>query len=801
METLRDIQRYAGFDDINGDTVYTEEYVQMLREEDKKGKLRNHIFSQRGGQTNMLASNADITIGGGSRGGPLVVDTRVVTPFGYRRIGDLKAGDMISGTNGGFQHVVYRKDHGKLPCYKLTFSDGAEIIASYDHLWNVAYRGSENYFVCTTQSIVEAIKNGSCLHIPICKPVKYLGYDDNGLFQERRFPAHQMFGHVEERRDLLDRETFKGAANATFSEDMAKDIKQLADSLGWLATITEYDDIFCVTIDKDNPERYIVKCEYVGEKECCCIAVDNTNSLFMVEDFVVTHNSKSFSILLDGLYDINNPHFEGIIFRKEKPDLRNIINDSKTVYKDYGTYISSEKDMRWDLKAGGHIRFSYYADSYDDFKDRMQGQQFSYLAIDEITQIEFEKFKYLMTDVRNAYKIRNRIFGTCNPDHRSWVRDFIDWWIGKADTVYNDPKNGLVGLHPERKGLPIPERDGKVRYCFMAGATTTADIVWGDSREEVYEMCKDRIDAFYKKGGYEAEGNPADIFVLSVCFTEAKLKDNRKLIESDPSYIARLANQDEEQIARDLEGNWDYERINDDYLSVSDMEDFFNRPPDYGDNVMRAAGDVAFQGGDNNWMWLMRGNCIIDVDVCQLDAQDNINHVKAKLSEWGVREENFAFDQNGVGQAYKGFFKRAVPFNNQEGPYAQDRRDLELVKEDHDTLKSQCAYNLADAIRYGEITISRNLLDRRFSGKGFDNLTLREIMMQERRFFNVDESKKDKGKGRCLSQKSEIKKWLHRSPDCMESLTYLRVFWVKKTTRQRVVPRGAARFVRYTIHR
>ena len=580
METLRDIQRYAGFDDINGDTVYTEEYVQMLREEDKKGRLRNHIFSQRGGQTNMLASNADITIGGGSRGG-----------------------------------------------------------------------------------------------------------------------------------------------------------------------------------------------------------------------------SKSFSILLDGLYDINNPHFEGIIFRKEKPDLRNIINDSKTVYKDYGTYISSEKDMRWDLKAGGHIRFSYYADSYDDFKDRMQGQQFSYLAIDEITQIEFEKFKYLMTDVRNAHKIRNRIFGTCNPDHRSWVRDFIDWWIGKADTVYNDPKNGLVGLHPERKGLPIPERDGKVRYCFMAGASTTADIVWGDSREEVYEMCKDRIDAFYKKGGYEAEGNPADIFVLSVCFTEAKLKDNRKLIESDPSYIARLANQDEEQIARDLEGNWDYERINDDYLSVSDMEDFFNRPPDYGDNVMRAAGDVAFQGGDNNWMWLMRGNCIIDVDVCQLDAQDNINHVKAKLNEWGVREENFAFDQNGVGQAYKGFFKRAVPFNNQEGPYAQDKRDLELVKEDHDTLKSQCAYNLADAIRYGEITISRNLLDRRFSGKGFDNLTLREIMMQERRFFNVDEGKKDKGKGRCLSQKSEIKKWLHRSPDCMESLTYLRVFWVKKTTRQRVVPRGAARFVRYTIHR
>lgn len=800
METLRDSTRYTGFDDINGNAVYTESYVQMLREEDKKGRLKNHIFSQRGGQTNMLSSNADITIGGGSRGGPLVVDTRVVTPFGYRRIGDLKAGDIISGTDGGMQRVVYRKNHGLLPCYRLKFIDGSEVVASYDHLWNVAYRGSENYFVCTTQSIAEAVKNGSCLHIPICRPVKYLGYDDNGLFQKRMFPVHQMFGYIEERRRLLRKETLGFTANATSSLDLANDIKQLADSLGWLATITEEGDHYIIDIDRDNPKRYIVKCEYVGEKECCCIAVDNTDSLFMVEDFVVTHNSKSFSILLDGLYDISNPHFEGIIFRKEKPDLRNIINDSKTVYRDYGTYISSEKDMRWDLKAGGHIRFSYYADSYDDFKDRMQGQQFSYLAIDEITQIEFEKFKYLMTDVRNAHKIRNRIFGTCNPDHRSWVRVFIDWWIGKADTIYNDPSNGLVGLHPERKGLPIPERDGKVRYCFMAGATTPADIVWGDTREEVYDQCKGRIDDFYKKGGYEAEGNPADIFILSVCFTEAKLKDNKKLIESDPSYIARLANQDEEQIARDLEGNWDYERINDDYLSTTDMEDFFNRPPDFGDNVMRAAGDVAFQGGDNNWMWLMRGNCIIDVDVCQLDAQDNINHVREKLKEWGVREENFAFDQNGVGQAYKGFFKRSVPFNNQEAPYAQDRRDLEIVREDHDTLKSQCAYNLADAIRYGEITIARHLLDRRFSGKGFENLTLREIMMQERRFFNVDEGKRDRGKGRCLAQKSEIKKWLHRSPDCMESLTYLRIFWVKKTTRKRGVPRGAARFVRYTIH-
>ena len=171
--------------------------------------------------------------------------------------------------------------------------------------------------------------------------------------------------------------------------------------------------------------------------------------------------------------------------------------------------------------------------------------------------------------------------------------------------------------------------------------------------------------------------------------------------------------------------------------------------------------------------------------------------MKNLLHGWGVKEENFAFDQNGVGQAYKGFFRKSVPFNNQEGPYAATPRELETVKEDHDTLKSQCAYNLADAIKYGGITISKSLLDRRYSGKGFENLTLRDIMIQERRFFNVDEGKRDRGKGRCLSSKPEIKKWLRRSPDCMESLTYIRIFWIKKTTHRRVPPRGAARYIRH----
>ena len=98
--------------------------------------------------------------------------------------------------------------------------------------------------------------------------------------------------------------------------------------------------------------------------------------------------------------------------------------------------------------------------------------------MDEIHHMEYLKFKYLITCNRNAFHIRNRFIGTCNPDPDSWVAKFIDWWIGED-------------------GLPFPVRDGRVLYCFM-DVDIVSGIYWGDTREEVYEQCKDIIHANWK---------------------------------------------------------------------------------------------------------------------------------------------------------------------------------------------------------------------------------------------------------------------------------------------------------------
>ena len=909
------METFTGLRLDSGSPVYTQEYIQSLRNADRKNPNRLKIVAQRGGQERMLSIDADIKIVGGSRGGPLMVDTKVVTPFGYRRIGDLKAGDIISGTDGGMQRVVYKKEHGKLPAYKLKFIDGSEVIASYDHLWNVrktCYRSkkriinrlsiNDDYRVWTTQMIVDhlaklktgEIKNSKLL-IPLCEPVKFtrswgnrhykpvsspyvmgaiLGdgcitsnikkgsYDatlcsaDEDIVKEfenagidmsnyaqkqgsvacdyrikderlrndleglklygcdafnKSIPDFYKFGSIETRlailQGLMDTDgTVDKRGHCSFStvsEQLAKDVKFLVNSLGGLATINKHEnhyvkdgkridasDYYSVYIRINQSEclfrlprkkelcteynggisklgRRIVDFEYIGEQECCCIAVNNTNSLFMVEDFIVTHNSKSFSSLMEALKDIKNPDFHATILRNEKDDLQSLVTDSYKLFSQFGTYNKSQNDMTWNFNNGGWLKFSYYAGAFQDFKTRFQGRQFAYVCIDEGTQCPYKKFKYLLTNNRNAAHIRNRFWITCNPDPESWVRKFIDWWV-------------------DEDGYIIPERDGVIRYCFMDGDTPDS-IYWGDTREEVYEHCSNLIDRLWDKykDSYESLGyTKYEVFIKSATFIRADVSENIKLISTDPSYIANLAQQDEEQRMRDLEANWNWKAAGDDLIKVADMEAIFENAEQEGDGIDRASADIAFTGGDNFVMWHWKGSHIEDLVVLRLDAKTLVSCIQTKLREWGVEERNFTYDLQGIGQYLKGFMPEAVPFNNQAAPIAKNRKEQDGVKYLYKNLKSQCAWMLYRLVKDKGISIDKGLLERKFSGDGFKNWTLRQILLKERKMLRRDEKGDDKGFN--LLAKTKAKKYVGHSPDFFESLIYMMIFLLIKTTKKKI---------------
>lgn len=470
--------------------------------------------------------------------------------------------------------------------------------------------------------------------------------------------------------------------------------------------------------------------------------------------------SKSFSLLMEGLNDIYNPRLRAIIMRNQIPDLEGVITDSKTVYRNFGTLNISKNDLTWNFNKGGFLKFSYYAsDSWNAFEKRFQGQQYAFIGIDEITHCPWDKFRYLLSCNRNAYGIRNRFWGTCNPDPDSWVAKFIEWWIGED-------------------GYPIAERNGVKRYFHIKNGSLY-DMVWGNTREEVYEQCRDVIDPLYTED-YHKFGKPWDVFVKSAAFVEAKLADNYQLMRDDPSYLGNLAAQSEEKRERDLRGNWKFKSAGDDLIKYEHMEKFFENAYQYGDHHKTASCDVAFDGGDNLVLTFFIGDHIREIATFRHDSRESIMFVKSKLEEWGVREEDFTYDLSGIGQSFKGFFPKALPFNNRESVQEKD-------KGAYDTIKSQCAYMFADALIHGEISIDKDLLDRRFSGKNYKNVRLRDILMGERKAIRNDPESE---RGFVLIKKAMMKKLCGHSPDFMESFLMQRIFKLKRR-RKRWVGLGA----------
>lgn len=468
---------------------------------------------------------------------------------------------------------------------------------------------------------------------------------------------------------------------------------------------------------------------------------------------------KSYGLLMEALKDIKNPSFRSVVMRHELNDLSDLIETSYQIYTPYGKYNKSKNDMTWNFDRGGFLEFSYHADSVEDFKKRFQGHQYSYIGIDEITHMDYPKFKYLTTCNRNAYSLRNRIIGTCNPDPDSWVARFIDWWIGED-------------------GLPIPERDGVLRYCFMDGEDVST-IYWGNTREEVFKQCEHIIMRHWTQE-FEKFGSPEELSIKSVAFIEGKLSDNVQLMRSDAAYLANLLNQSEEQRARDLDGNWKYRSSGDDMIKLQHMENFYHAPYRQGDNVRRVSCDVALEGGDNMVMVLWVGWHIQDIFVCRFNSRMAVNAVKSKLNEWHVREENFTYDLNGLGQVFKGFFPKSVPFNNREAV-------AEEFKGIYANLKSQAAYLFADKLINGEISINENLVSRKFSGNGFSDTPLSLILNRERKAIRQSINEADKGFS--LIRKTEMKAIVGHSPDFIEAMLMRMIFEIKKTAH--VKPRFA----------
>ncbi len=99
-------------------------------------------------------------------GKALALDTALPTPDGWTTMGDVAVGDRVLGADGSPTSVVAATGvmRGR-PCYELTFSDGATIVADYQHNW-VTRCGNGPAETVTTGQIARTLGQGHTLALP-----------------------------------------------------------------------------------------------------------------------------------------------------------------------------------------------------------------------------------------------------------------------------------------------------------------------------------------------------------------------------------------------------------------------------------------------------------------------------------------------------------------------------------------------------------------------------------------------------------------------------------------------------------
>jgi len=165
---------------------------------------------------------------------------------------------------------------------------------------------------------------------------------------------------------------------------------------------------------------------------------------------------KSFGLLADPVRYFDHPEFNGLILRRTNDELRELVWKSQQLYpKAFAKAKWSERKSSWTFPNGGHMWMTYL-ERPDDVL-RYQGQAFSYIAFDELTQHATPfAWNYMRSRLRTtASDLPTYQRGTTNPGgpghclthgevltpNRGWV-DIREMQSG--DAIYSVDSDGVL---------------------------------------------------------------------------------------------------------------------------------------------------------------------------------------------------------------------------------------------------------------------------------------------------------------------------------------------------------------------
>lgn len=109
-------------------------------------------------------------------GKPLHDDTEIPTVAGFVRMGDLRVGNYVIGSDGAPTRVVAVDPQGVIPLYRVEFDDHTSLLAGAGHLWTVQRKGRKARAVTTEWLMRQPMIDGDgyLWRIPVAAPAQFM---------------------------------------------------------------------------------------------------------------------------------------------------------------------------------------------------------------------------------------------------------------------------------------------------------------------------------------------------------------------------------------------------------------------------------------------------------------------------------------------------------------------------------------------------------------------------------------------------------------------------------------------------
>lgn len=518
---------------------------------------------------------------------------------------------------------------------------------------------------------------------------------------------------------------------------------------------------FNLPIPNLDRNRKLVRVESVGKKQCRCIMVSGAEHLYVTDDFIVTHNT--FAMYLNALQGVTRYGFAAKLISVRLQDSKkggSMFRDGVTVCGNFSNCEYNSADYptfswpQWNSSLQLiHSNFNVNNPAeWEQFQDYAKKVQASLIMVDEATEMkEFKMFAYWFSRNRDSSGMIPQMVLSFNPSHDHWTTQMLcdagyigaDWYLRK-DMI------------------------GKVRYWYNKGKTP-AEIVWGDSREEV----ADAAGLVDKPDDLLAGISRLD-YVKSFTVLTGTAAGNRELVNATGGQsVANLHATGAEQ--RQIVGEGYFGPVETEEINVSrEMINNLWENPISDDTNMYATMDISSgkANSDKSPMVIWRGLQIVGIELFSGEPTEISGWIKTKLNTYGVDVTRFAYDATGHGYWMQGLTNGVAVTANKQAIQEVDEFGNAVTRDDYFNCRSQLHGRTEVMIKRGDIACSLSPDLRIPYAKGGATRTLRDILYDEINVFATTM----RNKRIYYRSKDEYRAKFRHSPDLMDAICLRAVF-------------------------